>query len=58
VSELTRKEIFDLMNRPGIRWLPGVDLSKANLSEAILYQANLSEANLAGATMPDGTKHA
>ena len=72
MSELTRNEIFDLLNRPGPLWLSSVDLSGANLSEADLSGANLIVTNLSGAdlsganlrvanlsetTMPDGTKH-
>jgi uncharacterized protein YjbI with pentapeptide repeats len=51
MTELTRNEIFDLVNRPGPLRLRAIDLRKEDLSGS-----NLSIADLSGATMPDGTK--
>jgi hypothetical protein len=39
VSELTRYQICDLLNRPGPLWLVRLDLSNADLHKANLYKA-------------------
>ena len=51
MSELTRKEIFDLLNRPRPLWLNEIDLSGAMLCGARLRGANLSKADLSGADL-------
>ena len=51
MSEFTKKELYDLLNRQGPLWLVGIDLSEANLVGANLYEANLTEANLSGANL-------
>ena len=48
MAELTRWQIVDLLNRPGILWLVGIDLSGLNLSRADLTGADLEGANLTG----------
>lgn len=52
MTDLTRYQIANLMNRPGLLWLVGLDLSGANLTGV-----NLSGANVTGTLMPDGKKH-
>lgn len=51
VAEFTRFQIYDLVNRGGPLWLPGIDLSEADLRWADLGGANLSGANLARARL-------
>lgn len=47
MSELTKYQIYDLLNRPGPLWLVGIDLSATDLHNA----------DLSGAIMPDCTIH-
>jgi uncharacterized protein YjbI with pentapeptide repeats len=49
--EFTKKELYDLINRPGPLWLVGADLKGANLSGANLIRANLYSSNLNGADL-------
>lgn len=49
--ELTRYELFDLLNRPAPLALPGVDLSSENLNNMQFYKANLENANFSGSTL-------
>ena len=53
MAELSRAQIFDLLNRPGPLWLPGVDLTEADLRWADLGSANLSGANRREADLRD-----
>ena len=49
--EFTKKELYDLINRPGPLWLVGADQKDANLSGASLKRANLYSSNLTGADL-------
>ena len=37
--EFTKKELYELINRPGPLWLVGADLKEANLSGALYDDA-------------------
>ena len=44
--ELTRAELYFILNLPGPLWLSGIDLSRADLIRVRLPNANLLKANL------------
>lgn len=62
MTELTREQIIELIDRLKPLELAGYSLSKKDLSRLNLQGANLSKAdlrdtNLVGAKMPDGAIH-
>ena len=52
MTEMSRYEILDLLNRPKPLWLVNIDLGDGNLSGVDLNGANLHMANLCFITPP------
>jgi uncharacterized protein YjbI with pentapeptide repeats len=49
--EITRFQLFDLLNRPGPLWLVGANLEDVDMQRANLRGANLNRTNLTGANL-------
>ena len=57
MAELTKYQIYELLNRPGPLWLRNIDLSEIDLSKADLRGANLGGANLTKTNLSGANLH-